>query len=279
MTEVGAAAPPSPQRGLPRTIGILNIVFGGLLLLVGAGACYVMVPFLRENDPLQFDPEISRGVAEDVRREMLRGLETTAQGERDEAARRRLAAAVAELKGVDTDVARQVDFGKVNADLPWFNRYVWINLLSGLVLNALMVLAGVGLVLLRGWGRGLAVVVSALKLVRLVALASLLAFVVVPRLSGVAGQFAATDFGKSFLQHAMDQRGANPVPLPVPTVRFKPDEFVRVLETLGDFYAVLGLGLGAIYPIVVLLVLRRAGVREALAGTGTPPGTGSRPVQ
>jgi hypothetical protein len=264
MTQGPTPEPVPPQTGLPRTVGVLNIVFGLLLLLWAAGSLYYLGPFLAENTPLQIDPELTQDVVNTMRRDLLEQLRGREQATRDGAEKARLEAAIRELQSVRTDLAGRVDFGTINRQLPWVSRYLWANVVSGPVLNVAMVISGVGLVALKRWGRVLAVVVAALKVVRLVVLCAILSVFVVPGVSGTLGQFAATDFGTVFLRQATAQ--GNPM-LPAQTAAsIKPDEFVRAVAATGYLYAVMGLALGAAYPLIVLIVLSRPGAVAACSG-------------
>jgi hypothetical protein len=270
MTQGQSPEPVPPQAGLPRTVGILNIVFGLLLLLWAAGSLYYFGPFLANNTPFQIDPGLTQDVVNTMRRDLLEQLRAREQGTRDGSEKSRLGAAIRELQSVRTDLAGKVDFGKINRQLPWVSRYLWADVVSGPVLNVAMVVAGVGLVLLKRWGRVLAVGVAALKVARLVVLCAILSVFVVPGVSGTLGEFAGTDFGKVFLRHATAQ--GNPVLPAQPAITIKPDEFVRAVAATGYLYAVMGLALGAIYPLVVLIVLSRPGAVAACSRSAARDG-------
>ena len=270
MTPEAPAEPVTPRPGFLRAIGVLNLVVGGLLLLFGAGSLYTVGPFLLENDPLQIDPTLTQDVVNDMRREMVETLARREQSARTALEKQKLAEARNDLQTVRTDLNGQVDFGRVNANLPWLSRYLWLNLLSGPALNLLTLVSGIGLILLSKWGRALAIWTAVLKIGRLIALCGLLCFVVVPRLNDVAGQFAGTDFGKAFLRRALDQQDPSTRVVGTPAVRFEPDEMVRILASLGYGYAVMGLALGAIYPTIALVVLTRPAARAACSVAPKP---------
>lgn len=271
MTPESHSEPVTPCPGFLRTIGVLNLAFGGVLLLFGAGCLYTVGPFLLDNTPLQIDPALTQVVINDMRREMVETLALREQSARTAAEKQKLAEARNDLQTVRTDLSGRIDFGRVNANLPWLSRYLWLNLLSGPVLNLLTVVSGVGLIFLSKWGRTLAVWVAVLKIGRLIVLCGLMSFVVVPRLSDVAEQFAGTDFGKAFLRRALDQQDPSTTVIGTPAVRFQPDEMVRILAALGYGFAVMGLALGAIYPTVALIVLTRPAARAACSVPTTPP--------
>jgi hypothetical protein len=255
MTESTHQPPPSARPGLPKTIGVLDLVFGGVLLLCGAGGLSTLGPFLVRNNPLQIDPAETR---EGMRQLLIDDLRNQESGAATPAEKNRLRKARLELESRPSDLASKVDFTAINRDLPWLSRYLWADLLSGTVLNVLLIVSGIGLIRLKQWGRRLGVWVAATKLVRLVALCALLTAIVVPSLSRVLGQFARTDVGEAYVRQAVEL--GSPAGS---TLQLSASEIVEIIRALGYGYALMSLGLGAIFPAVSLLVLTRPGARLA----------------
>src|SRR5262249_47445633 len=162
--------PPPPRPGLCKTIGVLNLLLGGFLLLCGAGCLNTLLPFLLRNNPPQLDPAEARRVVEQMRLEEVNRLKDAEQSAATEAEREKLRRSRAELAAKPWDIEAQVDFKKVNNDLPWLARYLWADVVTGPVLNLLLLVSGVGLILLKGWGRTLALWTAGLKILRLLLL-------------------------------------------------------------------------------------------------------------
>ena len=266
MAQEADSEPVAPRPGLLRAIGFCHLVFGTLLSLFGAACLFILVPFLVENHPFQVDPVLADDGANEIRREMVASLRRRASTVTSPAETRRLTEARAEMESVRIDLAGQIDLAKVNADLPWISRYLWINILSAPALNFLMIFAGMGLVWKRNWGRALAIGTAVLKLARLIVLAALLALVVVPSTADVADRFGRTDFGRAFIKHARDQQGPSLNPFATANINFTPEELVRIIAACGYGYAAIAAALGAIYPAATLLVLSRPGARAACVG-------------
>lgn len=263
MSQEPPPEPITPRPGLLRAVGVCNLVFGGLLLVFGAGSLFLLVPFLSENQPFQVNPALANEVADDIRREMVATLRQRESTSRSEPEKRRLAVVRAELQSVRTDLSRQLDLPRVNDDLSWISRYLWINILSGPPLNLALILAGIGLARRRRWGLLLALWTAALKLVRLLTLGLLLAIVVVPSTADAADRFARTDFGRAFVNHARDQQD----PFATSAIHFNPEELARILSACGYGYAAMAGALSALYPAALLLVLSRPAARAACAAS------------
>jgi hypothetical protein len=266
MSVASPKPPPKPQPGLARTIGVLNLVFGTVLLLCGALCFNAVNAFLIQNNPLRLEPKETREVLEQMRKQMLKDLQDQEEMAGNDAERQRIKKAKADLESKSTDLAGKVDFEAINHDLPSLARYLRADAISGPLLNLGMVIAGVGLVLLKGWGRKLAIGVAALKIVRLIVLNGMLVLMVVPQMSNALGQLARTVIGDSFIKHSMEQQQAqrgNAGPAPQLTAA----DFVQIMRAIGYGYAVMLLGVGVIYPVVSLIVLTRPGARAACQRT------------
>jgi len=265
---------PEPLPGLTRAVGVFHALFGLVLLLAGLGVASIFVPFLLAHNPLQFDPAFTQEVVRDVRRELVEQVRLKEAAAADPAEKARLAKTRLDLEATPARIGNQVDFARINADLPRVESLLWFDLISGPVLNLLMVVAGGGLAGLTRWGRRLSLWVAALKVARLVVLSGGLAFVVVPAVTHLVGQFVRADFGPAFLRGAIAQSAGGGGGLVVPPPRLSPDDFLRVLASCGYLYAVLVLALGAIWPAIVLVVLTRPGARTACESpTADPPPT------
>jgi hypothetical protein len=119
--------------------------------------------------------------------------------------------------------------------------------LSGLLVNILLVISGVGLVMRREWGRKWGIGVASVKIVRLLISWAFWIFVCVPIISKQIGG-AMNEF------IAQSARGKQP-----------PFSLEVVYAVIYSGYGVLMIVVGVIYPIVCLWLLTRPRVKAALA--------------
>jgi len=263
---------PKPQPGLLKAIGILNIIFGGALLLYGLSCLNVTAPALVGSVPLRIEPEMTQAVFDglrDVQIEFLRDQEKAAG---TDAERKRLKKERLEVEAKHARVKDEVDFPKINAELSlsWLGPYLWLDVLGGPVLNLLFVFSGIGLLLRKNWARLVALATAALKLLRLAALTVLLVGAVIPHLSAVFDSLLATDMGRQVITQAIQrqqaQQGAPPGG-PQPS----PDEIAHALRGVSTGFAIFVACFGSVYPLVVLILLSRPGARAAsLVGESWP---------
>ena len=251
-----------PEPGLLKTLGVLNLVFGGLLLLCGLAYLNATAPIVVSQAPLQIEPEMTQAFFDEMRQQRMDDLHARAQSASSDAERTRFSRHRDALASRRTKVEAEIDFPRFNANLVWLARYFRYDALSGPALNALMVVAGVGLMLKKNWARVLGVATAALKLARLATLGAILIVTVVPHLGENLDAILATEMGHEFVAQVMDQqqqnRGGGPVgPPPSPT------EIVRLFRSFSTVSAIAFLCLGSIYPLICLILLSRPGARAA----------------
>ena len=258
---------PRPQPGLLKTIGILNIIFGGALLLYGLSCLNVTAPALVGSVPLRIEPEMTQAVFDGLRDEQIKFLREQEKVARTDAERKRLNKQRLEVEAKHPRVKDEVDFPKINAELSLsrLKTYLWVDVLGGPVLNLLFVFSGIGLLLRKNWARLVALATAALKLVRLVVLTGLLVGSVIPHLSAVFDSLLATDMGRHVITEAIErqqaQQGAPPGG-PQPS----PDEIAHALRGVSTGFAIFVACFGSVYPLIVLILLTRPGARAASLG-------------
>jgi hypothetical protein len=260
MDPVVEADPASPRPGLVKTIGVLNLVIGGWLFFCGTSCVNAVFPTFTTYEPIALDARTVQESYDQFRREKLDTLLARERGassaaEREKVRQERLAAE-AEHQAVQD----RIDFAKINAHLIWPTRTLWIDVISGAVLNLLLLSAGLGLIQRAEWGRRLGMGVALVKIVRLIILGALLSLLVVPHLSKALESFTASDVGRELFQWTLEKewkrQGRAPTgPPPAPR------DIVEFMGIMG--YAVLILG--ALYPIASLILLSRPGARAACA--------------
>jgi hypothetical protein len=263
MYHDGFAKPVAPNPGMPKTIGILNIVFGGLLLLCGMGCVTPYLSSLSRSNGFEIDPQVLQRGLDKLRQDEIAELKKKEAAATNDAEKERLAEQRRKVEAKHTRIEDQLDFNKVNTSLRWVPRYLWAELLTGPLLNILMLISGIGLVLIKEWGRVLGIVIALLKIVRLIALAVLLSLFVIPALTSVGNDLIRTEAGKDFMAKAMEEQQARQGRPAGPAPNF--EELIPMVSIAGTIYAIVFTCLGAIYPVIALVILTRPGTRAACA--------------
>jgi hypothetical protein len=241
---------PAPTS-IPKTIGILNIIFGGLLLLcsictgVGLAMQSAMGPMFAAQQQ-QFQQ-----LAEAERQKQLQDLQNRERGAQNAEEKAELQAQAKALKA--RPLPKMPDMSKFSQEAS-LQGYSIVDVVTGLTLNVLLVICGIGLVCYREWARRLAIWVAAVKILRLVVLYGFFILIVVPRV---------TRAFTSMFQEMIEQMGKNVPPgQEIP----KAAEIEQMGTVIGMMYAGFGIGmiiLGAVYPIIVLMLLTRPRVKAA----------------
>jgi hypothetical protein len=264
MADAYDPTPPkvTPQPGLVKTIGVFNILFGGLLLLCGMGCLNPALQGLARQQPPRFDPKEAQKVLDEIHRQRIAELQQQEQAASTpkEKARIKEEREKAEANPPKFD-AKKIDVATINEGIAWFTRYVWADVITGPLLNLLLLISGVGLLMRQNWARVLAIATAFLKIVRLVALCVLLIGFVVPRGGKALDALAGSEMGQEFFKQAMEQQKARGAVQagPQPT----PEIMAQYLQSFGNVYAILLPCLGSIYPLIVLVLLTRPGARAA----------------
>jgi hypothetical protein len=159
----------------------------------------------------------------------------------------------AEIKAIQAEpVPKLPDISKLSKD-PNFQVYSLADALTGLISNVLLLIAGIGLVSLKDWGRVLGIWVLLIKIVLLVAMSIAFIVLIVPILAQVFG-----DFFEEMAKAGPQQRGAKP---PV-------QEIAAIYGTMLTVMAAGIMIIGVIIWAIMLFFVSRPGVKAACA---TPP--------
>lgn len=251
--------PPAPNVKLARSAGIFTLILG-LLLLLYVGATAAMVGGLPALDRF-----LERELAEE-RQEMEQRWtdrledyeEKLAEAEGDE--QRALIAKDRELERL----RRTSDMPPIGLGLGFFSdgrvqRAAWAHLGIMAALNLAMVVGAIGLIRLKGWGRGLSMVTAAAKVVALIALTLTVtrtsAPIMAERLAeDIEGMMAMTGEAESYPPAYDELMG-----------RYR-DGMARMFAASSSTMNMLGL----LFPIVLLYVLGRRDVRAAFAKGPAP---------
>lgn len=174
--------PLRPESPL-RTLGTLNIVFGSLTLmwsLCSDGALVAMPPIMKMMSRQVASVQATLDAQNEGRVDQLRQqmAEVKTEAERD-AIRKQIARQRAGRMVVATTVQAQI-LDTMDVQDPRFFAHYGATILSALVLDTALIVAGTGLMRLRRWGRTLSLWVAGLTIVRLLAVAASTALVARP---------------------------------------------------------------------------------------------------
>jgi len=255
----GSYMPPTvANTTIPKTIGILNIVFGAILCLCGMVAAVQSLAWLALAPSLdQFMQEaqttLQDQTAESEQEVQDLILQEEAAENEDERAVLKAEREAAERELDQRKSAPQAFPGMVNpfamARDPRLLVFGIVNESAGLILNVLLVISGVGLIKLKEWGRKLSLWAAGLKLGRLVVVAVYQVVVIAPLM---AGQM------KGMMDAMAQQAGPGAPPM---------GGFAAMMAGMQSAAAVAGFIFASIYPIVVLVCLTRQSARAACQGT------------
>ncbi len=252
----------TPRPTLPRAIGVLSVAFGLPLFLCGLTCLKPVAPTLAQFEVIQYEPEVFQHMYEQRRNaviDLLKGCEESAKAEADKLKFRKQRE---ELEAKTVKIVDQVDQKVVNHGLERMTWYLWADVVTGAILNLLMLASGIGLIQIQEWARKMAVWVAFLKIVRLVALAVFLFVVVVPPVSKSMEVLFNTDLGKVMItQRQLEQAALQPGTGPPPPI--DPRQLGEWYKPIGNLLTVLFTGLSLIFPTAALIVLTRPSAKAA----------------
>jgi hypothetical protein len=249
-----------PRPGIPKTLGILNIIFSVILILLGICGLgtLVLAPYLMQL--AETAQKTQQAKAEARTKEMEKGFDdriATAKTDAEkQAIEREKASAITNQPQIT------MDFSAAEAAMN-DSKVMAINVLgalSGLVCHVLLLISGIGLVRLATWGRSLAVFWAGLQIVQIILLLVASVLIALPANKPINDQ-----------QIANLEKAAQGKPPGSPEVFT-----LKLTKTIVSLSVPLAVGfslLGTIYPVVVLILLNKKGARAALlAGQHEIPG-------
>jgi hypothetical protein len=258
-----------PNFRTARLVGIFNVIFGAQILVCGLvfGAYAAALPFLgRGMQQLQQNLEKQ---AEASKEASLKALEEQEKAAKTEAEKEEIAAQRKEIQErPKVSLTGGADLSKAYIGDPNYIAWAWTEVLTGLVLNAMLLASGIGLLHWRPWARKLGVWTAALKILRLALVYGAFVVVVVPTIAKIYGEIAGGVAAQQ--QVALGKTGG---PQGVIDSAF----FNRMYAVM---YSGMGIGMiviGAIYPAVVLWLLTRPGVKSACSGVFQLPKEPNQP--
>ncbi len=243
-----AAPQGATQTSIPQTIGILNIIFGALLLM--CGLCSGVSQFASSaflGPLMQAQQQQLQAQLQAQQDRMIQQLKDQEANAPDEATRQQIAQ---ERQRLEQQPLQQApDFTAlmgIGQSMAW---YTWLSLGTSVPLNILLIIAGAGLLRRQEWGRKLCLWTAGSKVVRLLIDQGLWIFVVVPDLAQTIGDA---------MTKMMPPNAQGP----------PPGAMTGVYLVVYSVQGVLTILFGSIYPLISLYLLSRPRVREACQGAG-----------
>jgi hypothetical protein len=252
-TPPGAGPTPAINTSVPRTLGVLCIVFGALLALYScfSGVSVALLPLMGTAFK-----SVQQAVDEDVRKSnerRIESLQARIDESESEAEKDELREQIARMRTMPSPMPDMSGIMEAVSD-PLMIRFGMADALKGLVLNVLLFIAGIGLLKLRPWSRKLALLVAALKLALLIGFGAFNIAVVIPRATERMNTMVAEMQAKAA---AEGDAPAFPIPPANEAVSY---------ATAGGMIV-----FGAIFPIILLWLLSKRDVKSAFQRSSGPP--------
>lgn len=250
---------PNPQ--VPRTFGILNIVFGILLILVGTYTVVMMVIGPKFQNAMMTsvkEQQESQKAVRDAKIAELKKKEAAAKTkeEKEPITEEREALesrAEPDVSGFMTEAMSMTQNPRIRA-------YTYAESITGIVFNVFMIISGVGLLWRAPWACRLALGIAWLKILRWIAIVIFTLVVMVP----ITTQMTQRMMQGIEKQTAAKSGGARS-PIPTATVAQFAGIATAVTTVVSACFAM-------IYPILTLWFLTRPSTRAALMARANPAG-------
>lgn len=242
---------PNPQ--IPRSFGLMNIIFGSLLLLtaLGHGFWYLYTPtFTRQ---MQERVKQVEDKAKSERDEKIADLKKQEAAAKTKEEKETLKDERVELeKNIGVNVMPLSEFTGMNvmADKR-IAAYYAVEVSAAVVLNVLMIVSGAGLLGLREWARRMAIIVAQLKILRWLAMTVLMMVLVLP----VSMEFSQKAMAAVEAQIKAQGAGAA---MPVPM-----SEFIRLGMIVSAVWQVFCAIVACVYPALLWWYVSRPPARAA----------------
>jgi hypothetical protein len=243
-----------PKPGVPKTLGILNIIFGVLLVLYGL--CQVG-GLLAAPALVQFAEKTVKDVQaqqEAQQKKQLKDLDDRAAAAKTDEEKQAIEKEKANVLAAPPP-PQPVDMSAMTGQLrdPTVMAYSYLQFGTGVLMNILLIVAGIGLIRLTSWGRSLSLWLAGLQIVRLAIIAAVGLVVIQP--------ITAVNTEKMLAKMEADAKVQGGAPGAAASV-----QAARTMAGMSSLFIVAYLVFGSIYPVVTLILLNSAGARAACQG-------------
>lgn len=239
-----------PNPGIPKTLGILNIIFGVMLVLMGfcMSSYLLVIPFGLQIAEKQQKEQQARSEAEYQTK--LKNLDDRLAASKSDDEKKTIAAEkekeVANPPTVPPDLQALTGMYRNPKIMGYFLGYFG----SGMFMNLLLFISGIGLVRMRSWGRKMAMGLASVQILRLIALLVVSLIVVQPEMVVET---------KKLIDVFEAQAKLNGAPGNVAQTL----QMLKATAGLGAVFSVVGFVFCTIYPALTLILLSTAGARAA----------------
>jgi hypothetical protein len=247
---------PNPQ--VPRTFGILNIIFGILLLLFGAYQVVMLFVGPKIQSAMIAGMKEQQASKQAVREARIAALKKKEEAAKTKEEKDPITEEREELeKNPEPDVSAIMGEAVNISSDKRIVKYTAVEATSGIILNVMMLISGIGLLRMAEWGRRLALGVAWLKILRWAAIVTYTLIVIVP---------ISTAMTQKMLQQIEKQAKAKSgggTPFPMAILAQATAVATAVMSVVTALFA-------SIYPVLSLWFLTRPPTRAAILARAKP---------
>jgi hypothetical protein len=256
---------PNPQ--VPRSFGLMNIIFGSLLLLLalGHGFWYLYTPtFTRQMQERVIKVEADAKAERDERIADLKKQEADAKTKEEKESLKNERASIEKKTGISALPFSNLSSMNVMSDKRVATYYA-VEVSTAVILNVLMIVSGAGLLGLAEWARRMAIVVAQLKILRwIVMTVALMVFVLPITMEMMEKAMVAAE------AQIKEQGAGAAMPLPM-------SEFIRFGMIFTAVWQVFCAIVACVYPALLWWYLSRPPTRAACMKQPEPEKQGPNP--
>jgi hypothetical protein len=244
-----------PKPGIPKTLGILNVIFGVIFVLLGVcgtGALILSPLFIKFANQVQKEIETkNEAQKKSIEKSYEERIATAKSDEEKQDLERQKANEIARQPKVNMNMGAAEDVLKD----PKIMAVSYASMGAGLILHVILLTSGIGLIRLTPWGGSLACWWAGLQMVMSAVMLAVAITITLPASKPINDKQIAT------LEKAAQGKPANSIEaLTLRITRFTTEAQVP----LTVFYSLISI----IYPIVILSLLNTQGARAALQAKG-----------
>jgi hypothetical protein len=254
---------PNPQ--IPRTFGVMNLAFGILMFVVGAGTMVLTIvgPRFQKWTVGQMEQQQANSKAErDAKVAELKAKEEAAKTKEEKDTLKGEREALESNVEPDLSAMNEIMGFNVFSDIR-LAIYSFSEMIAGMILNVVMVISGVGLLGLAEWGRRLGITVAWLKIVRWVAMI-LVSFVLILPITAQKSQKMYDSMQQAQARAQANAGGRGAASMPMLNIAV----FTTIAGAVTMIFTAL---IASIYPALSIWFLTRPPARAACLLSSKPP--------